>query len=252
MQTTMVPASPAIVEAGWTVTPVSLGRRNARASWFNYLEGGSEPLEIAYRVWLLRNANMVILVDTGPPVEEASARGITEIEAVDRQLRALSVDPLAIEHIVLTHLHWDHASSADLFPNARFYAQRSELEFFTGDAWENSATARFFSHRAMLEQLIANGQVMPLDGDVLLCPGVQLIRVGGHTPGSQIIAVQTAEGTAVLTGDAIPMNRNYTEAIPTGILVDLMEVINARKRVRALLPHCLYTGHDPVERLLCD
>ncbi len=251
MQTTLMPACAVIHEAGWTVTPVTLGRRWARSSWFNYLEGGAEPLEIAYRVWLLRNADTVILVDTGPPVGEAQARGITEIEPVDQCLRALSIDPFSIEHIVLTHLHWDHASSADLFPNARFYAQRSELDFFTGDAWENQATARFFSHRTMLENLIANNQIVPLDGDADLCPGVQLLKVGGHTPGSQVIVVQTVEGTCVLTGDAIPMNRNYTEAIPTGILVDLMEVIQARKRVRALRPYCLFTGHDPVERLIC-
>jgi len=251
MQEIIIPAGPAVLGTNWTVTPVTLGKRMARSSWFNYLEGGSEPLEIVYRVWLLRNADALILVDTGPPVGEAAARGITDIEPVDARLRALSIDPLSIEHIVLTHLHWDHASSADLFPNARFYAQRSELEFFTGDAWENSATSRFFSHRAMLETLIAKGQVQPLDGDAWLCPGIQLIKVGGHTPGSQILVVQTLAGTAVLAGDAIPMNRNYTEAIPTGILVDLIEVINARKRIRAMQPHSLYTGHDPVECLAC-
>lgn len=252
MRSTIMPANMAVAEAGWTITPVTLGRRMARSSWFNYLEGGSEPLEIAYRVWLLRNVDTVILVDTGPPVGEAGMRGITEIAPVDQQLLALSIDPLTIEHIVLTHLHWDHASSADLFPNARFYAQRSEIDFFTGDAWENNATARFFSHRSMLQGLIENGQIVPLDGDALLCPGVRLIRVGGHTPGSQILAVQTPDGLAVLSGDAIPMNRNYTEAIPTGILVDLLEVINARKRIRGMQPTRLYTGHDPVECLLCD
>ena len=66
------------------------------------------------------------------------------------------------------------------------------------------------------------------------------------------LLVQTPEGLAVLSGDAIPMNRNYIEAIPTGILVDLFEVINARKRIRGMQPKRLYTGHDPVECLLCE
>lgn len=247
LRNTIVP-----LDKNWTVTPITLGRRIAKSFWFNYLEGDAEPLEIAYRVWLLRNGDNLILVDTGPPIEEAITRGITEIKPIDQSLRALSIDPQKIRHIVLTHLHWDHASSADLFPNANFYTQQEEIDFFTGDAWENHATARFFSHRKMLQGLIDNGKVIPINGDICLCSGVRLIRVGGHTPGSQILAVQTAKGTAILAGDAIPLNKNYTEAIPTGILVDLMEVISTRKRIRAMKPHCLFTGHDPVDCLILD
>ena len=39
------------------------------------------------------------------------------------------------------------------------------------------------------------------------------MRVGGHTPGSQMVVADTAAGKAILTGDAIPTNRNFVEDI---------------------------------------
>jgi glyoxylase-like metal-dependent hydrolase (beta-lactamase superfamily II) len=234
----------------WSIQCVSLGRRMAKSSWFNYLEDG-EALEIVYRVWVLRQGSHAVLVDTGPPLDEATRRGFDGMTSVADALREAGIHPDDIRHVILTHLHWDHASSADLFPNAMFYAQPGEIAFFTGEAWENHATARFYSHREMLTKLIEAGRFPEIAEDMQLFQGIRLLRVGGHTPGSQIVVVDTAEGCAVLTGDAIPMNRNYSDAIPTGLFVDLVEVMNARSLIRRLEPSVLYTGHDPVERLVC-
>lgn len=237
-------------QGGWRVRCVSLGSRAARSSWFNYLEEGA-LLDIVYRVWVLQRGDDIVLVDTGPPLDEAERRGFDGMRAVDVALREAGIDPDQIAHVVLTHLHWDHASSADLFPNATFYAQKGEIDFFTGPAWESHATARFYSHRDMLTRLIAAGKFATIPEDFELLSGIRLLRVGGHTPGSQIVIVETDEGRAVLTGDAIPMNRNYTDAVPTGLFVDLVEVLAARMLVRGLNPDYLFTGHDPVERLTC-
>ena len=38
----------------------------------------------------------------------------------------LGVDAATVEHVVLTHLHWDHAGGVRLFPRATFYLQESE------------------------------------------------------------------------------------------------------------------------------
>lgn len=237
-------------DAIWTITPITLGRRTAKWSWFNYLESCPESLEIVYRTWLLRHEDYAVLIDTGPPVDEARRRGITDMAPVDQKVRENGVDPDEIQHVVLTHLHWDHASSADKFPRARFYAQQAEIDFFTGEAWDHDATSRFFSHREMLNDLIARRKIIALEGDHKFAPGITLLNVGGHTPGSQMVAVNTPDGLAVLTGDAIPMNRNYVDAIPTGILVNLADILSARKRIKNLMPQSIYTGHDPVARYI--
>lgn len=237
--------------APWTVTPIELGRRTAHASWFRYLDTGGGLLEIAYRVWLLRRGDELVLVDTGPEPGEAARRGLRDVVPVAQGLLAAGVQAADVRQVLLTHLHWDHASSLAELPNARFWAQPDELAFFASRAWDHPSTARFFSHRDLLDQAIADGRLQPLGADAPRWPGIETCRVGGHTPGSQMVRVDTADGLAVLTGDVIPMNANYTQDLPTGILVDLLEVLAARRLLRAWQPVRLYTGHDPVPCLDC-
>ncbi|MET4576896.1 N-acyl homoserine lactonase family protein [Ottowia thiooxydans] len=228
----------------WRVDVIELARRTAHRSWFFYLSEEQGVQEIAYRAWLLRNGTDCVLVDTGPPLDEAHRRGLRDVVRLDVALSRLGVGLGQIRDVVLTHLHWDHAASADLFPHARFYIQRKEIEFFRGPAHDHPVTARFFSHRKMLSELLESGRVEPVDGKHVLRDGLNLVQVGGHTPGSQIVAVRTSEGLAVITGDAIPLNRNYTDLIPNGILVSVPEAVAALRTVRALQPTEIYTGHD--------
>lgn len=238
--------------AAWTITSVTLGHRRATWSWFNYLEDRPEPILIAYHAWVISDGTRNVLVDTGPSGEEALARGFEGMRSITEVLPEHGIDPETIDTVILTHLHWDHASAASAFPNARFHIQQSEIDFFLGDAWRNPATSRFFSHRKMLTYLVSSGQTIAVHDRAEPLLGIRLIRVGGHTPGSQIVAVETRQGLEVITGDLIPMNRNYTQAIPTGILVDLLAVIRGRKIIRDMRPHRIYTGHDPEQGLVCD
>lgn len=239
------------VQRFWTVTPLELGRRLAPASWFRYLDTTVEPVEIAYRCWLLRSVTGSILVDTGPPPAEARDRGIEGVESVEIRLAELNLAPESISDVVLTHLHWDHAASLSLFGNAQVHVQHSELEFFRGRAWDHPATSRFYSRQAALAAMLDSERVVAVYGDAQPWPGITLLRVGGHTPGSQMVCVETPRGLAVIAGDAIPLIRNFTEDVPTGILVNLAEVFDARRRLRELDPALLYTGHDPLPTLLC-
>lgn len=237
--------------SNWSITPIELARRMAHVSWFNYLSTDSGLREIHYRVWLLRCELELVLVDTGPDPQEGQRRGLVDIKPLSQGLREVGVEPRDIRDVLLTHLHWDHASSLEQLPRATFWAQPQELEFFRVDAWKDSSTARFFSHRDTLEEAHRDGRLRPLDERSPRWNGLELVRVGGHTPGSQLLKVNTTEGLAVLSGDVIPMNDNYTNNMPTGILVDLLEVLQAKRLVRSWHPKRLYTGHDPLPFLDC-
>lgn len=227
----------------WHVQPIELARRTAHRAWFYYLSEESGQQEIAYRAWLLRRGADCILVDTGPPLAEAARRGLRDTVRVDVALQRFGVALEQVRDVVLTHLHWDHAASADLFTQARFHVQRSEIDFFRGQAHDHPATSRF-SHREMLTALLDSGRVEPVDGERELRDGVRLVHVGGHTPGSQIVTVRRADGLAVIAADAIPLNRNFTDFVPNGILVNVVDAVAALRTVRALAPVEVYTGHD--------
>lgn len=228
----------------YTIQPVEVGRRKADSALFLYLTDFGVEIEIAYRLWVLRGEGDVIVVDAGPPLEEAHRRGITQVRDIDAALAEVGVRAADVRTMVLTHLHWDHAANVAKFPNAVCLAQRREIEFFQSHAREHPAMNRFFSHQDYLGQLIAEGRIQPIDGDQLIAPGLCAIRVGGHTPGSQMVVVDTQDGRAVISGDAIPLHRNYLDNIPSGIVVDTLEALAALDRVRALRPAAIYTGHD--------
>ena len=228
----------------YTIETVEIGRRMADNALFLYLTEPGREIEIAYRLWVLRGPTGVILVDTGPPLAEAHRRGITQVRELKDALGEVGVDARDIKTIALTHLHWDHASNAEQFPNATFLAQRQEIEFFRSREREHPSMNRFFSHHEYLGKLIEVGRIKPIDGDTTITEGIAAIRVGGHTPGSQMLVVDTAQGKVVITGDAVPLHRNYLENIPSGIVVDTFEAIAALERVRALQPVAIYTGHD--------
>lgn len=211
---------------------------------FLFLTEPGREIEIAYRIWLLRSSQGMVLVDTGPPVQEGQRRGIKGLRDVGEALSAHGVDPASIRTVILTHLHWDHAANADRFPNATFHVQRDEIEFFRSRRREHPSINRFYSHHAVLNDLIASDRAVALDGDCEIVPGIRVLRVGGHTPGSQMVAVDTEEGLVVLTGDAVPLNRNLLDNIPSGIVTDTMQAIDALERVRSLNPVAVYTGHD--------
>ena len=201
-------------------------------------------IEIAYRLWILRGGSETIVVDTGPPMQEGHRRKLSVVRDLDAVLAEAGVAGGDIRTVVLTHLHWDHAANVEKFPNATFLAQRLEIEFFGSQMRTHPSMNRFFSHHEELAALIASGRIRAIDGDTPIAPGLTAIRVGGHTPGSQMLVVDTTEGTSVLSGDAIPLHRNYLENIPSGIVVNTVEAIAALDRIRALSPAAIYTGHD--------
>ena len=77
----------------------------------------------------------------------------------------------------------------------------------------------------------------------VLAPGVGIVNMPGHSPGSLGVSVETAEGLAVITGDAL----HYAYVLETGVnpLVfwDDAAARASIQRVRALAD-IIYPGHD--------
>lgn len=193
----------------------------------------------------MKGRDSVILVDSGLPPDEALRRGITDAKDVAVALNEVGVDADLVRMVVLTHLHWDHASNAVRFPRATFVAQRAELEWLTSPLLREKTIGRFYSDIDTFTKMADAGRFRLLDGDETVVPGIDALKVGGHTPGSQMLVVDGNNGQSIIAGDAIPMNRNFVEHIPTGIHLDLLQALDALERVETIRPTTLFTGHDP-------
>ncbi len=141
------------------VQPVTVGGRIADSSVFFHLTDPGKELEIDYRLWLLKRGNTLMVVDTGPPLDEAHQRGITRVQDLDEVLQPQGIDPADVDVVLLTHLHWDHAANAAKFPNATFFAQKKEIEFFNSPLRRHHAFDRYYSHQEYLAGLIDAGRI---------------------------------------------------------------------------------------------
>ncbi|HEU0256478.1 MAG TPA: N-acyl homoserine lactonase family protein [Microbacteriaceae bacterium] len=209
------------------------------------------PLGMDYFVWVLESAERTIVVDTGYSRHGAQVRKRDVLVEVPELLRRLGVDPARVETVIITHAHYDHIGNLDAFPAARFVLSRKEYEFWTGP----NANQPLFHHSVeddeltTLAGLVEAGRVDFFDGSTRPAPGVEVIEVGGHTPGQSVVKVQTTQGTVLLASDAVHYYEELTNDMPFSSVADLVEMYDTFARIRAMLDSGevkhVVAGHDP-------
>lgn len=226
----------------------SVQRRPSENFLIPDLHEGAMPM--AYFVWLIRGAGRTILVDTGFNRDAAESRRRDFIRCPTEGLRALGVKPEDIDDVIITHLHYDHAGNAPLFPNARFHLQEKEMQAATGPDMRHKVCRHAYEVEDVVHMVRQNfrERVCFLNGDRDFAPGISLHLVGGHTRGLQIVRVHTARGWLVLASDAAHYYANVVEAMPFPGLVDVAALIEAGERALALAGHgdLVVPGHDPL------
>ena len=130
------------------------------------------------------------------------------VRTVEHALAEAGVVPAEIDHVVLTHLHFDHAGGLTrlgpggepepVFPNARVHVQRGEWE----DALANRSTMTRTYLRTHLDPVAR--QVVLHEGAAEPLPGLRLIPAPGHTWHHQAVAWYDREGTVCFPGDVMP------------------------------------------------
>lgn len=226
--------------------------RNAADNFTAPVDDHDLPMPLDYFVWAIhREGHHPVIVDTGFGEKAAMARGRTITRPVIEGLRSAGIDHLDVEDVILTHLHYDHAGSLSLFPNARFHVQDAELAFATSrHVCERSVRAPFDAEPvAELVRKLYADRVVFHDGDAAFAPGIELKLAPGHTAGLMLVCCETARGTVVLASDAAHLYANIVRGLPFPIFIDEAEYRHAQERALDLaggsLDH-LIPGHDPL------
>ena len=164
-------------------------------------------------------------------------RAMYELErrtAVDA-LAELGVDPRDIAHVVLTHLHFDHAAgltragsagTESVFANARIHVQRQEWN----DALENKRTMTKTYFRSHLDPVTT--QVELHDGTCSPLAGFTLIPTPGHTWGHQSVLIDAPDRPVLYAGDACPTVHHSHPAASLGY--DMMAYESMRSKLEIL------------------
>jgi glyoxylase-like metal-dependent hydrolase (beta-lactamase superfamily II) len=206
---------------------------------------------IGFYLWCIKGDKTTVVVDTGMSDREVGFMCTVEnyggINYLKDKFKQINVDPAYIKVVIVTHLHSDHFSAYQLYPNATFYIQKKEIEFLTGPASKFFQVAQFGPDVSEIMSLEKENRIKYLDGDAQIAPGIKVVRVGGHTPGSQVVTVTTRKGEAVICADALDQYENLEKNV-VGMYANLEQALLAFDRIKALAssPELIIPGHDPL------
>jgi glyoxylase-like metal-dependent hydrolase (beta-lactamase superfamily II) len=234
----------------YEIYAVKYGRHERRARE-NFIGGDPHdgPMPLDYFVWLVRNAERTVVVDTGFSAATAARRQREHLRCPTEGLRLLGVEAATVRDVVITHLHYDHVGNFDLFPAAIFHLQDEEMRYATGRHMRHELFRGAFDVEDVVGMVrnVYRGRVCFHDGDAAPFPGISLHRIGGHTLGLQVVRVATRRGWVVLASDASHFYANMEQVRPFPIVYSVADMVAGYGRLRSLaesLDHVI-PGHDP-------
>lgn len=171
-------------------------------------------IELALNCLLIQTGKHNILVDTG--LGNKVKDRFIEIYKVSRpkmllnSLKEFGLNPNDIDIVINTHLHFDHCGGNTIlndqhkpvpaFPEAKYFIQRKEWE----DAVDPNERAKASYLPENFVPIKDTGQLVLVEGDREIAPGIKLINTGGHTRGHQMVKIESDGKTALYWGDLIP------------------------------------------------
>ncbi|HMH53335.1 MAG TPA: N-acyl homoserine lactonase family protein [Candidatus Acidoferrum sp.] len=226
------------------------GFMGAQRSLLFYGEFSEAATQIPIAAYLIRTSDGNVLFDTGlsPRAVPGLRRNdplarFDEADLLVNRLAALGLEPGDVSTVVLSHLHYDHAGGADLFPQSELCVQKDEYAYA-------HYPASFFAPFYYRKNFELPGYTWRLlDGDTELAPGLTVLRSDGHTPGHQSLLVELPEtGPVLLTGDACYWREHLEHERVPGVVWNPTLALHSIKRLKTLARLTgarVFPGHDP-------
>ena len=218
--------------------------------------------EIPYFFYLIEHSRGLVLFDTGanPGLindvkaylgPEGESWGIQLKPADDARalLGTLGFKAEDVGHVVLSHLHYDHAGGMTSFPNAQYWVQSDEWEFAHNPPpyQEGIYIKSEFDVPINRIRFVNGHEDMFGDGTI------QLIPTPGHSKGHQSMLIKGAERSYLLAADAAyEPDLEDIVRLPAAALAwsptDMIESRLALRQIRNDTGALVFCSHDTAFR----
>jgi glyoxylase-like metal-dependent hydrolase (beta-lactamase superfamily II) len=201
------------------------------------LVGGADDgsLFIPVNNFLFERDGGIVLVDAGAGNTMQPTLG-----KLPANLRAAGIEPTSVSHIVLTHIHPDHANGLvddegrPHYPNAEILVHEQELDFWladdvgTGPERVRRTRAR---NRVNMKPYLERTRRMRTGEEVLGCTP---ILAAGHSPGHTCWRIGSGGDAFIAWGDLVHVSAIQISHPDTAMTYDLDPEMARRSRRRIL------------------
>lgn len=170
-----------------------------------------------------------------------------DIQSFEVALRKQGLRAEDIDIVIQTHLHLDHCGYTRKCVNAKVIVQEDELNFALNPhpLWASIYPRELYEG--------VNWEAVKGDTDII--DGVKALLTPGHSPGTQSVAIETAKGTAIVTGfccirENFEVPREVTELYPTwtvlapGFHNDVLAAFDSVLRIQRMAD-LIVPDHEP-------
>jgi glyoxylase-like metal-dependent hydrolase (beta-lactamase superfamily II) len=170
-------------------------------------------IDLSCNSLLVRYADALVVVETGCGLrfddKEREFFALDESATLEAGLELLGVSPQEVTHVLLTHLHFDHAAGAlsaaqgqivATCPNAVHVVQQGEWKAAIEGRSIMKSSYRPDDLRLLHDQV----GFQFTDGDEQLFPGLRVLVTGGHTVHHQAVVIDGENDCVVFAGDLLP------------------------------------------------
>jgi N-acyl homoserine lactone hydrolase len=224
----------------------------------NLVVGEKGTITIPCPCFLIEHERGLVLLDTGlVPAAAEDARAVygdmadeltvtlTREQCVDRQIEALGFSLSDVDHVIMSHLHWDHTGAMYMFPHAQFHVMSGELQYAY---WPLPAAPLFRREDIEPTRSFSWNQIEAPEFDLFGDGSLVLLHLPGHTPGNASLVVRLPNRTVVLAADTAHLRSGYHGDRPMPSDWNTLESVRSIRRLRQLaqsLQAMVWILHDP-------
>lgn len=238
-----LPPAPELGEWSWTVDREALPALSLRVFHIattlgkdkHMVDGGTKDDRIGpVSAYVIEHPKQgLILIDTGygrvtaESIKDYPGKRLAKIVKLEMKtpladrLGDISKAPEDVRHVILTHLHADHAGGIADFGKAMLWADGREIDAGLKKGMMKGYNKKAYKERSFdrvdFDQTEAYGP-FPQHVDLFDDGSIILLPAPGHTRGSMMVLVNLKSGSFLFLGDAAWVDENWQKPVPKGPL----------------------------------